>query len=319
MTKGIRPLLAGGIIVAAAAGLLTARDQQPRLPVALAAGAHETKADDDKDHEADREAIRQASRDFSAAFAKGDAKAAASHWTEKGEYQDEASEPIRGRAAIEAAFAEFFKSKPKSKFEVRISSIRFPATDIAIEEGLLRHIPDGKGLPTSTEYNVIHVRENGKWKIAVSREWGAGQDRLEDLEWLIGTWKGGASGQETVMTFERKEQQNCIVAHFTQKAKGKVVSSGMVRIAMDPQRGQLRSWHFDDAGGHGQSLWLRDGNRWLLDSNGAMGDGSDTDSVNVLVRTGPDSITWQSIDREVDGDSLPDTAPVRLSREPKTK
>jgi ketosteroid isomerase-like protein len=265
-----------------------------------AARADEPKADDDKDREADREA-------------------AAAHGKEKGEYQDETSEPVRGRAAIEAAFAEFFKGKPKSKFEVRISSIRFPAADTAIEEGLLRHIPDGKGLPTSTEYSAIHVREKGKWKIAVSREWGAGQDRLEDLDWLIGTWKGGGNGQETVMSFERNEQRGCIVEHFTQKAKGKVVSSGMVRIAMDPQHGQLRSWHFDDSGGHGQSLWSRDGNRWVLEAIGVMGDGSDSESVNILVRTGPDTITWQSIDREVDGDSLPDTAPVRLTREKQAK
>src|SRR5262249_53082899 len=108
-------------------------------------------------------------------------------------------------------------------------------------------------------------------------------------------------------------------SHYSQKTKGKVVSSGMFRIAMDPQRGQLRSWHFDDDGGHGQALWLRDGNRWVLDSFGVLADGTNTESVNVLVRIGKDAITWQSIDREVDGDSLPDTAPIKLTREPKPK
>src|SRR5262245_25721857 len=66
--------------------------------------ADETKADDEKD----REAIRQSSREFSEAFAKGDAKAVASHWTEHGEYQEEGRESLRGRAAIEAAFVEYF-------------------------------------------------------------------------------------------------------------------------------------------------------------------------------------------------------------------
>ena len=313
MTKGAWSLLAGGLIVAFATGILAREQRPPR------AAAEEINADDDKDHETDRDAIRQASREFSEAFAKSDAKGAASQWTERGEYQEEGRESVRGRAAIETAFTEHFKDKPKGKIEVRISSIRFPAKDTAIEEGLLRNVPEGKGSPTSTEYSTIHVRENGKWKIAVSREWGAGQDRLEDLEWLIGTWKGGGNGLETVMSFERNEQRACIISQYSQKAKGKVVSSGTVRIALDPQRGQLRSWHFDDDGGHGQSLWLRDGNRWVLDSIGTMGEGSNTESVNLLIRTGRDTITWQSIDREVDGGSLPDTAPVNLTREPQPK
>ena len=45
---------------------------------------------------------------------------------------------LRGRAAIEKAFAEFFKEHPKSKVEVRIESIHFPARNLAIEEGILR-------------------------------------------------------------------------------------------------------------------------------------------------------------------------------------
>src|SRR5262245_48620242 len=69
--------------------------------------------------EADREALRAAARSFSAAFAKGDAKAAASHWTEQGEYEDQSGDVLRGRVAIESAFSNFFKEKKPAKMEIQ--------------------------------------------------------------------------------------------------------------------------------------------------------------------------------------------------------
>lgn len=87
-----------------------------------------------------------------------------------------------------------------------------------------------------------------------------------------------------------------------------------MRIGLDPQSGQLRSWHFDADGGHGQALWHRDGNRWVMDAVGVLGDGSPTTAVNLLGRVGADDITWQSIDRVLGEQSLPNTAPIKLTR-----
>ena len=90
--------------------------------------------------------------------------------------------------------------------------------------------------------------------------------------------------------------------------------SGTIRISHDPQTGQLRSWHFDDNGGHGQSLWIRDGNRWVLDAVGVQPDGTETAAVNVLVRINNDAFTWRSLDRVAGDEALPDTPPVKLTR-----
>src|SRR5262245_11728789 len=97
--------LAGGLAAALAIGVLSARDPQEPAPGQPAAA-------DDKARAADRAAIQAASREFAAAFNKGDAKAVAALWTEQGECYDAAGEPILGRAAIEQAFAEFFKDNP---------------------------------------------------------------------------------------------------------------------------------------------------------------------------------------------------------------
>jgi uncharacterized protein (TIGR02246 family) len=258
------------------------------------------------------QAIRKSSQDFTRAFDKADAKTIAAFWTEQGEFHAEDGSVLRGRAVIEKAFAEFFKNNPHARSEVLIDSIRFPAKDLAIEEGHLRQSV-GKELPATTQYSVIHIREGGQWKIALAREWGGGQDRLHDLDWLIGSWSATVGDQEAVLTLAR-DRKPFIVGTFTKKAKGKVVAAGSLRIGFDGQKGMLRSWHFDDDGGHGEALWVRDGNRWVLDSVGVTGDGAEAASVNILTRLNNREITWQSIDRVIGGQALPDSAPIKLVR-----
>jgi len=288
------------------------------LLAALAAGAigmlaAQDRAPQNKGRDADVEAVRANSREFTAAFNKGDAKAVAATWTEQGECHDAAGGLLIGRSAIEQAFAELFKSQPKAKVEVLIGSIRFPAPDVAVEEGMLRMLGTGKELPTTTMYAATHVRSGGRWLTAVSREWGAGHDRLDDIEWLIGTWRAAAPGSAVSLSFSRDDKGPYLLGKFT-RTSGDKTDTGTMRIGLDPQSGRLRSWHFDADGGHGQALWHRDGNRWLMDAVGVLGDGSPTTAVNVLGRTGPDEITWQSIDRNFGDQALPNTAPIKLTR-----
>ena len=311
MRNRVQQLLAVGLVAAVPVSIMIAGGQ-PTPPAKTSSGA--PAAERDKDREADREAIQKSAEDFARAFEQGDAKTAAAHWTVGGEYTSDDGVSVRGRDDIEKAFAELFKDKSRARLEVDIRSIRFPSRDSAVEEGFLRHTPDGPGLPGSTQYSTVHVREDGKWLIAYSREWGTGQDRLGDLAFLIGKWEGGPKGQEVSASFEKDSTGPFILGKFTRKSEGKTATTGTMKIGLDPQRGQIRSWHSDGDGGHGQCLWLRDGNRWVLDAVGALGDGTETAAVNVLARLGNDELTWRSIDRVVGGDPLPDTAPVKLTR-----
>jgi uncharacterized protein (TIGR02246 family) len=267
---------------------------------------------------ADEETIRAQAKDYCIAFGEGDAKAVAAFWTERGEYQDE-SETLRGRDAIENAFAEHFKVAPKQTMTIDIDSIRFPARDLAVEEGTIQVKANGTQLPTSTRYRVVHVREDGKWKAALVREWGAGDDKLQDLAWLIGTWTAKTKDREVELRFNWNDKKTYILSHFTVKEKDKVTSSGTQRICQDSQTGRLRSWIFDDEGGHGQGLWSRDGNRWLSESMGVTPAGTETTSVNVMTRLDDNSFVWHSINRSVDGEAMPDTTPVKVTRKASDK
>lgn len=287
------------------------KDKKPAAPGEIKRPAT---ADADAERAADIKAIEQSSRDFSAAYDKADAKAVAAMWTENGEYHSDDGISLRGRKAIEDAFREHFNEKRAGRAHVVIEAIRFPARDLAIEDGLLRQESTGKDLPSSTRYSVLHVREGGQWKIAVSREWGADQDRLADLEWLIGKWSVAVKDQEVILSFERDASKAFLVGQFAKKEKDKTSVSGTMKIGLDPRSGQLRSWHFDNDGGHGQARWIRDGSRWVLDARGVTGAGAETASVNLLGRLGPDEFTWQSIDRMIDQVGIPNTVPLKLRR-----
>jgi len=264
---------------------------------------------------ADTEAIHKMSQAFTAAFEKGDAKAIASSWTEQGEYLDDnTGEVFVGREAIEKAFASMFKQLKGAHLEVHIQSIRFPSRDTALEEGYSRLVPQGSALPSTSQYSALYVREDGAWKAALVREWGADRHRLEDITWLLGDWAAKLPDRKVEMKFKWNDAKSAIVGQVTTTEEGRIVSSGTQRISLDPRTGQLRSWTFDEDGGHGQSLWFRDGNSWLLDSGGVQVNGASTASMTIINRLDNDAFTWRSIDRMIDGEPLPPTNPIKVVR-----
>lgn len=330
MRFGFLLVAVGGVF---AAGLLGAAPPQPAAPQPTAAVPAPEPADRTADRTADREAIVRSSLEFATAFGKGDAKALAALWTEGGEYEGEDGAVVRGRPAIEASFAAHFAGRPAGKMEIQVESIRFLSRDTAVEEGLSRtSAPDM--LPTSAYYRVLHVREDGKWAIVQSREWGSAHNRLADLDWLIGSWRSQAKApakdatkvegkdpaqvpaqpQETTVTFALDPSGSFVVGEFTASAAGKSTSLGTMRIGIDRVSGRFKSWHFDPDGGHGEGVWIRDGRHWTIDSHGVRGDGTDVTSVNVLTRLAGDRIGWRSIERTAAGRPLPDSAPVVLTR-----
>ena len=140
------------------------------------------------------------------------------------------------------------------------------------------------------------------------------QDRLEDLDWLLGEWTTKVKGDDVKLSFVRDPKKPVVTAKFTRTPSGKDPVSGTIRIAFDPETGQIRSWGFEDDGAHSQALWLCDGKSWVLDSRGVLADGTPTAERIVLQRVGPDVITWQAVDRVLGETQLTDTPPMRLTR-----
>jgi uncharacterized protein (TIGR02246 family) len=302
-------LAAGGVLIA-----LIAFGISPPLRSADEEEAGQKKPKAKAPKRGDDEAgIRKATAEFLKAVEKGDAKAVAAAWTENGEYIDEDGTTIRGRAALEAAYTKAFAGKKNPKLEVTVESIRFPSKDTAIEEGHAKSYRGNSEQPTINRYSVLHVREGGRWLMAVLREWPEEGTTLRDLEWLIGTWEAKTDDTHVRTAYAWDAGKNSIRCQIT--IKGKDHNAAALQILLrDPRTGHLRSWMFDEDGGFGDAAWTRDGKRWLITANGVQADGGELTATNILTPVDKDTFTWQSTERTLDGEPLPNIPPVKVTR-----
>ena len=92
--------------------------------------------------------------------------------------------------------------------------------------------------------------------------------------------------------------------------------SGMQFIGWDPANKQIRSWVFDSDGGFAEGKWTKKGNRWLIQQTGTLPDGRKASEVNIIKQLDNNSFTWQTVQRSVAGDLLPDVDEITIVRKP---
>jgi uncharacterized protein (TIGR02246 family) len=287
----------------------------------LTLGAGASGADKSDSEKSTESAIRATAAAFVQAFNRGDAKAVASLWTANGTVTDDRGEVFKGRKAIEGQYVAFFKAFPGAKMEVAIQKIDFPASTMAVEEGVAQVVGEHAGPPVASRYTAVHAQEDGKWLMASVRESAiplpSGAKRLEPLGWLMGSWKTKSGDTTVETTFRWTVNKSFIQRDYSVRQKnGAVASSGTQIIGWDPQAGQIRSWSFDSSGGHGTSLWSGAPEGWLIESSGMLPDGTPTASRELLIRVaGEDNVFgWRSFNRRAGPAILPDLREVVLDR-----
>jgi uncharacterized protein (TIGR02246 family) len=305
MTRKWSIVTAAGLLVAATTGFLIAQDKL----------AGDPQAGDPRP--ADEQAIRTAAQAFAKAFEKGDSAAVAALFTDTGEYHDDGSTVVRGRAALAKAYADFFAKRADLKVESKTDAVRFLAKDTAVEEGTFTVRAKDQPAVTS-RYSALYVRQDGKWLMAMLKEWGddtTERANLQDVAWLIGTWESSGGDVTARTTYEWAPSKAFIIVRYTITPKGgDKPMIGTQVIGVDPATGALRSWTFDADGGIGEATWSWDDGRWSIDSAGTLADGSGSTCLNFLTKTGADAFIWKSVKRTVNGSDLPDLGPVTVKR-----
>jgi uncharacterized protein (TIGR02246 family) len=277
------------------------------------------------DQSADEAAIRKNDEAYVEAYNKRDAKALAALWSPEAVYIDpETGNQFVGREEIEKEFAETFAGLKDAKLEVDVDSIRFLSPNVAVENGTARVIyRDGD--PDESSYTALFVKRDGTWLLdRVSEETTAAPtelppssfEHLKELEWMIGSWID-QDEEATVQTdCEWTKNQNFINRSFAVVVGDEVDMAGMQIIGWDPVAKQIRSWIFDSDGGFAEGKWTRKDDRWFIHQNGTLPDGGRTSAVNIITRVDDDSFTWQSVNREMNGDILPNVDEVLVVRKP---
>lgn len=290
----------------------------PRIVIAFAIASATTgwlRADQAEDEAA----IRKSVETYVSAFNRQDAKSIAELWSPNAVYTNRITgDQVSGRANIEQELIGIFKESKDLKIEVEVASIRFMSPSVAIEEGIARVMrPESE--PDETVYSSVYVKLNGNWLLDHMSEepkpvYRSNYQHLKDLQWMIGTWIDEDDQSRIETTSSWTKNQNFITRKFAVSVEGESDLSGIQLIGWDPIEEEIRSWVFDSDGGFGTATWKKKENRWIVNAAATLSDGRKASAVTTLTLIDDKTVTWQATGRMLDGNILPNIAPIKLTR-----
>ncbi len=138
---------------------------------------------------------------------------------------------------------------------------------------------------------------------------------LDELDWMVGQWVD--QGEEATITTNCSWTKNrkFLTRSFQITIDEEVTLEGTQVIGWDPTENRIRSWTFDSEGGFGEGRWIQDGNRWLVKTSFVLASGERASAVNVITYVDQDTLSWQSVDREIDGELQPSIPAVIVVRQ----
>jgi hypothetical protein len=250
-------------------------------------------------------------------------------WAEGGEFVDEfgnatpAKEVVAQEATLRAAASGDSGSGDGGRtIKVVENHIRFIAPDAAIEDGKVEVTVPGAPAPLEGRFTAIWVLQDDQWRLTSLREVRLAAPRgdgLAGLDWMVGKWSGKVGPTTFDIAAHWNEKHTYLLRDLTVTHDGKVVLSGQQRIGIDPTDGLVKSWMHDADGGHGEGVWTRHGDAWVVQATGVSPDGKRTTGTNLYKFDGKNSFTWKSTGATSNGESVPDFSIVLERTEPAAK
>jgi uncharacterized protein (TIGR02246 family) len=268
--------------------------------------------DEEPDRAADQAAVRARTQEFLKALAKGDAKEVAAFWTATGEYARDGDLTIRGRTNIEKAYAEHLKKKQPGTVTVEDESIRFLSDDTAVQEGVFVVKRPNPADTMRGQFSALFVRSGGKWYFGLLRE-SPEAPSLQDLAWLVGSWKYASDGAETRMVVEWTEGKKYLLCRTTRKQNDETTTATQI-LAVHPGTGAIQSWTFESDGSLGEAVWSRTDKGWTAKVTSVTADGDKVKATTILTPSDENTFTFQSTQRTVDGEKAADVGPIKVTR-----
>ena len=269
--------------------------------------------------EADAE-IKKAVSVYVEAFNKHDAKALAAMWSPEAVYINRITgEEVVGQKAIAEQFTTIFKERPNLKIDVSTQSIQLVSPNVAVEHGTAK-LGATKAEPEEFEYTAVYVKREGKWLLDRVTDKApevvpTHYEQLKELEWMVGSWVDDADNARVETECKWTKNRNFLTRSFAVTVGDQIDMSGMQIIGWDAAAKQIRSWTFDSDGGFAEAVWTHKKDRWYVHNKGVLADGQKATMVNIIKPLDKDSFTWQTTERTVAGELLPNVAEVKIVRE----
>ena len=267
----------------------------------------------------DEIAIRKAIESYVETYNRGDASAAASHWSRDGSYLTQTGEYAKGPDKIRAALDKFFAENKGIQVKAAPFDVQRQSADRATAKGFATFQRPGEE-NDEVLFTATYVKEKGAWKLLTVKEEESSVPldtvaKLGELEWLIGDWVDQDENASVETTFRWAKDYAFINGTFRVTVGDQVDLEGTQVIGWDPVAKKIRSWIFDSKAGVGEGEWSREANRWTVNVKSVLGTGQKASSMNIYTYLDPNSFTWQSVSRAVDGELLPDSDEVTVVRE----
>lgn len=269
--------------------------------------------------EADKKAIRNAVQSYQEAYNQQDVAKLSALWSSNASYFNPITgESAEGREAIEKLFKERFAKDEKKHLEIKIANIEFPNEEEAIENGVINVSISDQPMQQMA-YEVKFIKENGKWLVNAINEIKLQEnishfEQLKELEWLVGKWEDSDDNVQILFNNQWDKYKNFITVNFKMKIYEQDDIEGKQIIAWDPVKDIIRSWVFDSDGGFGEGTWKKTEKSWYATMHYTLGDGRNASSINIYTPVDNNSYTFASVEREVDGEILPDMNPVIVEK-----
>jgi hypothetical protein len=161
-------------------------------------------------------------------------------------------------------------------------------------------------------YVTVWAKVDGKWLVKSVRdipieedEDAESKDPLTDLDWLVGDWVNAGDGPKVKLSSQWKMNKKFLQQEYTVSGDAGDFSV-TIWIGFDPTGQQIRSWFFDSSGGLGQGIWQPRENLWKIASLGVLPTGATGSATHIWKKLDDGSIAWLAIDREIDGQAVPD-------------
>lgn len=267
----------------------------------------------------DATAVQQAMAAYVEAFNRHDAEALLDLWTPNGTYVNkETGERSVGREALATDFAKVFTATPEIVLSGGADEIRVIGGDTAIVDGVTTVVqPNAE--PSISAYTAIFVKQDGKWLLDTVHESDlpspeTPRQALKPLEWMVGTWQDESDTASVTSIMRWSPSQAFLIRSYDVIREDEEPFQGTQIIGWDPAVKQIRSWTFNSDGSFGEGNWSQNGAEWIVRKTETLADGRLASGTQVLTQIDGDTITVQTIAKEVDGAPEPTADPVAMKR-----
>ena len=261
--------------------------------------------------------LRKASAAYADAYNKKDFKALADQWSAGAELIEGGSR-LAGRDAIMASIRAWRERHPEAALQIVVGDVDVLAEPLARVAGVMRFTRRPGEKPIESRFSSLRVLEGGTWRLAESLVAPAHAAALDELDWMLGTWRSeGADGPAVEAIYEKTVGGYCILGRTKIKPKVGPALEAVEVIHADRDSGVVRCWVFDSTGARAEGVLEADGstiNRSMVGTPSDSVSGRSSRWVQVIVPGGDNHCTMHAIERSIDGVPLPDGDPVHLRK-----